>query len=171
MPPHPEDPNSFFMEEHMTARRFALAVVACVLGGLVALAADDPNMGTWKLNAAKSKIGAGAQTPSNVVYAPAGDSVKVTVDGVDGTGKAVHSEWTGKFDGKDYPVTGDSTADMRSYTKVNATTLSFAQKKGGKETLSGKIVVAADGKSRTVTTTTTPADGKKVNSTALYDKQ
>src|SRR5215831_14339234 len=135
----------------MTGRRFALAVVGCVLGGIVALAADDPNMGTWKLNAAKSKIGAGAPTNSTVIYAPAGDGVKVTVDGVDGTGKTVHSEWTGKFDGKEYPVTGEPTADMRAYTKVNATTLSFVQKKGGKETTSGKIVVAADGKSRTVT--------------------
>jgi len=155
----------------MTARRFALAVVGCVLGGLVVLAADDPNMGTWKLNAAKSKIGAGAPTNNTVVYAAAGDSVKVTVDGLDGTGKAVHSEWTGKFDGKDYPVTGEPTADSRAYTKVNATTLSFTQKKGGKETTSGKIVISADGKTRTVTTTITGADGKKVTSTAVYDKQ
>jgi hypothetical protein len=155
----------------MTARRFALAVVGCVLGGLVALAADDPQMGTWKLNAAKSKIGAGAPTNNTVVYAAAGDSVKVTVDGLDGTGKAAHNEWTGKFDGKDYPVTGEATADSRAYTKVNATTLTFTQKKGGKETTSGKVVVSADGKTRTVTTTTTGADGKKVTSVAVYDKQ
>ena len=155
----------------MTARRFALAVVGCVLGGLVALAADDPQMGTWKLNAAKSKIAAGAPTNNTVIYAAAGDSVKVTVDGVDGTGKAAHNEWTGKFDGKDYPVTGEATADSRAYTKVNATTLTFTQKKGGKETTSGKVVVSADGKTRTVTTTTTGADGKKVTSVAVYDKQ
>ena len=155
----------------MTSRQFALAVVGCVLGGLVALAADDPHMGTWKLNAAKSKIAAGAPTNNTVIYAAAGDSVKVTVDGVDGTGKAAHNEWTGKFDGKDYPVTGDPNQDMRSYTRVNPTTLSVTQKKGGKETTSGKIVVSADGKSRTVTTTITGADGKKVNSTAVYDKQ
>jgi hypothetical protein len=159
------------MEDDMTSRQFALAVVGCVLGGLVALAADDPQMGTWKLNAAKSKIGAGAPTNNTVIYAAAGDSVKVTVDGVDGTGKPVHSEWTGKFDGKDYPVTGDPAQDMRSYTKVNANTLTFTQKKAGKEVSGGKIVVAADGKSRTVIFTGTGADGKKVTSTAVYDKQ
>jgi hypothetical protein len=155
----------------MTGKQLSLALAGCLLGGMVALAADDPFMGTWKLNAAKSKIGAGAATNTTVVYAPAGDSVKVTVDGVDGSGKPSHSEWTGKMDGKEYPVTGDSNADMRSYTKVNAKTVSFKQTKGGKVTLSGKIAVSADGMSRTVTTETTTADGKKVASTVVYDKQ
>jgi hypothetical protein len=155
----------------MTAKQLSVAVLACALGGMVALAADDPNMGSWKLNEAKSKIGAGAPKNTTVVYAAAGDSVKVTVDGVDGSGKPAHSEWTGKFDGKDYPVTGDANADSRSYTRVNERTLSFSQKKGGKVTTSGKIAVSADGKTRTVTTTTTDADGKKVSSTAVYDKQ
>jgi hypothetical protein len=138
---------------------------------MVAFAADNPHMGTWKLNEAKSKIGAGAPKNGTVVYAAAGESIKVTVDGVDGTGKPTHSEWTGKFDGKEYPVTGEATADTRAYTKVDDTTLSFSQKKDGKVTTSGKIVVSADGKSRTVTTTVTGADGKKVDSTAVYDKQ
>jgi hypothetical protein len=47
--------------------------------------------------------------------------VKVTVDGTDGEGKALHSEWTGKYDGKDYPVTGDPISDARSYKKINDT--------------------------------------------------
>src|SRR5436309_11221282 len=103
----------------MRSRQFALAVVGCVLAGIVAFAADSPQMGTWKLNEAKSKIGAGAPKNSTVVYSAAGDSVKVTVDGLDGSGKPNHSEWTGKFDGKEYPVTGDASADTRAYTKVN----------------------------------------------------
>ena len=155
----------------MTAKQLSAAILGCVLTGVVALAADDPTMGTWKLNEAKSKIGAGAPKNTTVVYAPAGDSVKCTVDGVDGTGKPTHHEWTGKFDGKDYPVTGDPNEDMRSYTRVDERTLSVTQKKGGKVVSSGKIAVAPDGKSRTVTNTLTGADGKKINSTAFYDKQ
>jgi len=34
-----------------------------------------------------------------------------------------------KFDGKDYPVTGDPNSDMRSYTKVDEHTLGFNVKK------------------------------------------
>ena len=132
--------------------------------------ADDAFTGTWKLNEAKSKIGAGAAKNTTVVYETSGDDVKVTVEGTNAEGQATHSEWTGKFDGKDYPVSGDATSDSRAYTKVNDHTLKFTAKKDGKVTLAGRIVVAADGKTRTVHTTS-DVKGKKVNSTAVYEKQ
>jgi hypothetical protein len=135
------------------------------------MAADDANMGTWKLNEAKSKFSPGAAKNTSVVYEAAGDSIKVTVDGAGVDGKSTHNEWTGKFDGKDYPLTGDPTADTRSYKKIDARTLELTNKKSGKTVVSGKIVVSADGKSRTVTTTGRDASGKKVSATAVYDKQ
>jgi hypothetical protein len=49
--------------------------------------------------------------------------------------------------------------------------MSLTVKKGGKPTVTGRIVVAADGKSRTVSTTGTDAKGKAVNNVAVYDKQ
>ena len=154
----------------MNTRTLSLALVLAFVAVTAGLAAD-PNMGTWKLNEAKSKFSPGATKNHTVVYEPAGDDTKVTVDGVDGTGQPIHSVWTGKFDGKEYPVTGDPTADMRAYTRVNERTLTFTQKKNGKETLSGRIAVTADGKSRTVTTTGTDAQGQKTSTTAVYDKQ
>jgi len=133
---------------------------------------DNQHMGIWKLNEAKSKIPAGAPKNTTVTYeAAAGDMIKVTVEGVDAAGQATRNEWTGKFDGKDYPVTGEPNSDTRSYKVVNARTMQFANKKAGKTTLTGRIVISADGKSRTVTTTATGTDGKKVKSTAVYDKQ
>jgi FlaG/FlaF family flagellin (archaellin) len=128
-------------------------------------------MGTWKLNEAKSKFAPGAPKNHTVVYEAAGDNVKVTVDGTDADGKALHNEWTGKFDGKDYPVTGDPTSDTRAYKQVNDHTLDMTIKKDGKVIMTGKIVVSADGKTRTVTTSGTDAKGKKVKNTAVYDKQ
>jgi hypothetical protein len=130
----------------------------------------DPQIGTWKLNEAKSKF-AGKTRNHTVVYEATGDQTKVTVDGVDENGGALHSEWTGKFDGKEYPVTGDPNSDMRSYRMINKRTLTLTGKKGGKTTLTGRISVSKDGKSRTVTTTTTDAQGKKVTNVAVYDKQ
>lgn len=135
------------------------------------VAADDAFMGTWKFNEAKSKIPAGAAHNNTVVYAQSGDDVKVTGDGVDGTGKAMHAEWTGKFDGKDYPAKDIASHDMRAYSKVDDHTLTYIAKKGGKSVGHGKVVVAADGKSRTVTETMTGADGKPVNTTSVFDKQ
>ncbi|MEN3370527.1 MAG: hypothetical protein V7609_2670 [Verrucomicrobiota bacterium] len=128
-------------------------------------------MGTWKLNEAKSKLGTGAPKNNTVVYAAAGDSIKVTVDGTDADGKSAHSEWTGKFDGKDYPVTGDATANMRSYKQIDDRTLELTNKKDGKMTVTGKIVVSADGKTRTVTMSGTNAKGEKIESVGVYDKQ
>ena len=128
-------------------------------------------MGTWKLNDAKSKLTPGMGKNNMVVYEAAGDKVKATVDGTDRDGKATHNEWTGKFDGKEYPVTGDPASDMRSYKKVDDRTLELTIKKNGKVTVSGRIVVSADGKSRTVTTSGTDAEGKKFKNNAVYDKQ
>jgi hypothetical protein len=154
----------------MNARAIVLTLVLCFVGVAVCFA-DDANMGTWKLNEAKSKLGPGAPKNHTVVYSPAGYNVKVTVDGTDKEGKPTHNEWTGKFDGKDYPVTGDPTSDARSYEKIDDRTLGLTVKKGGNITTTGRIVVSADGKSRTVTTSGTDATGQKISSTAVYDKQ
>jgi hypothetical protein len=54
-----------------------------------------------------------------VVYTAEGDKYKAVIEGVDGSGKPTHNEWTGKFDGKDYPVTGDPNVDTRSIQKVD----------------------------------------------------
>ena len=44
-------------------------------------------------------------------------------------------------------------------------------KKAGKVVGTGRVVVAADGKSRTVTTNGTNSKGKKFKNVAVYDKQ
>lgn len=154
----------------MKTRTIVLALVMC-LAGLTLCFAQDANMGTWKLNKATSEIGAGSPKNTTVVYEAVGDKVKVTVDGVDATGKPTHNEWTGKFDGKDYPVTGDPNSDARSYTKIDDRTLGLNIRKRGGFTISGRIVVSADGKSRTVTVRGFDANGKKFRSQSVYDKQ
>jgi hypothetical protein len=154
----------------MKARNLILTVALCFVGAALCFA-DNPNMGTWKLNEAKSKIPAGFMKNSTVVYEAQGDNVKVTTDGTDKDGKPMHTEWTGQFDGKTYPLTGDPVADSRSYSKIDDHAMSIANKKDGKVVTSGRIVVSADGKSRTLKITGTNAAGKKVASTAIYDKQ
>ena len=153
----------------MKARTLLLSMALCFVGTTVCFA-QNPHMGTWKLNEAKSKIAAGFPKNSTVVYEAQGDNVKVTMDGTR-DGNPTHTEWTGKFDGKDYPVTGDPTADTRSYTKIDDHTLAVASKKDGKVVISGRTVVSADGKSRTAHLTRTDSAGKTVSSTVVYDKQ
>ena len=155
----------------MKMRTILLTLLLCFVGAAVCIAADDAFLGTWKLNEAKSKFSPGTPKNTTVVYEAAGDSMKVTIDGTDADGKPTHNEWTGKFDGKDYPVTGDSSSDARALKKIDDNTITFTVKKGDKVTTSGRIVLSADGKSRTVTTSGTDAKGDKVSITAVYDKQ
>jgi surface antigen len=128
-------------------------------------------MGTWKLNEAKSKLAPGTTKNTTVVYEAAGDNVKVTVDGIDPKGNPAHNEWTGKFDGKDYPVTGDPTSDMRAYKKIADNDLEMTIKKSGTTTMHGHVKVSADGKTRTVSISGMNPEGKKISSTGVYDKQ
>jgi len=155
----------------MKTQIIGLTLALSFVAGATCFAADDPQIGTWKLNEAKSKLTRDAGKNTTVVYEAAGDQVKVVIDGTDKDGKPTHNEWTGKFDGKDYAVTGDPKSDMRAYKKTDDHTLAFTVKKDGKTTATGRIVVAADGKSRMVTAKGADEEGKKSKDKAAYDKQ
>jgi hypothetical protein len=154
----------------MKLKNLALTLALCFAGAAVSLA-QSPQMGTWKLNEAKSKIPAGAMKNTTVIYTMDGDNIKVTTDGTDKDGKPTHTEWTGKFDGKDYPLTGDPSADSRTYTKIDDNTLTITNKMGGKAVLTGRIVVSADGKSRTLNSSGTDSAGKQISAMSSYDKE
>jgi hypothetical protein len=158
-------------ESDMKIRTTVLALLISAVAASLCLAADDAFMGTWKLNESKSKIPAGAHKNTTVVYAQSGDEVTITVDGVDPEGKSVHHVWTGKMDGKEYAAKGSAMHDSRAYKKVDARTVTYTVMKNGKKVGHGKVVVAADGKSRTVTETDTGADGKQLSSKSVYDKE
>ena len=147
-----------------------LSSVGAVVAAVAVSASDDAFMGTWKLNEAKSKIAEGAPKVMKVVYEPAGDHVKITVDSTAADGSSLHEVWFGMFDGKGYNVQGN-LSDLRSYAKVDARTLRFTAKKDDKVIITGTVKLSADGKSRTVARTDIDAKGKKVNSTNFYDKQ
>ena len=55
--------------------------------------------------------------------------------------------------------------------RIDEHTLESVNKKEGKVTTTQRNVVAADGKTRTVTTTGTDGQGQKVNNVAVYEKQ
>lgn len=154
----------------MKVRTFMLALALC-LAGAIMCTAEDLNIGTWKLNEAKSQIPAGFIKNTTVVYKADGDSLKVVTDGFGRDGKPMHTEWTGKLDGKDYPLTGDPSANTRSVTKINDHSMNLANKMNGKVITSGHIVIAKDGKSRTLSVSAPDANGKRINSIAYYDKQ
>jgi hypothetical protein len=151
--------------------RVAVTVLALSFMAAAACFAANPHLGTWKLNEAKSKFAPGMGRNTTVTYTEQKDKIKVTVDGVDKDGKPTHGVWVGKFDGTAYSAKGNLPYNSVSYKVVNDRTNDITAMKDGKVIWSGKIAVAADGKSRTATINGTDEKGKKFTNKAVYDKE
>ena len=155
----------------MKLTRTMLVAAAVWLTTAAGLLAANPHLGTWKLNESKSKLSGGTKN-NTVTYTEAkGGMMKLSVEGVDKDGKAIHWTWEGKFDGKQYKVKGNREMDTIAYQMVNDRTNKFTGMKDGKVGVTGTIEVAKDGKSRMVTANVTDANGKKVTDKAYYDKK
>ncbi len=138
----------------------------------VVMAADDPFVGTWKLNVAKSKFNPGEAPKSEILKCIAqGNGLKGSFDTVDATGKVSHTEFSAKYDGKDYPQPGDPNVDTTAFRKINPYTLEVVDKKAGKEIGRYRSTVSTDGKTTTIEGTVKDATGKEVTSISVYDKQ
>jgi hypothetical protein len=159
----------------MTRRtEFALAVGAVVVLALSAVTiAADSNVGTWKLNLAKSTYSPGPVPKSQTLKIEAwgDDGVKYTADGVDADGKPTHAEFQAKYNGKFNPFTGNPDADMIAYKRIDANTVEATTQWKGTVTGHTKIVVSTDGKTRTLTQTGKNAKGQVINNVLVYEKQ
>ena len=146
----------------------ALVTTLCIVA---AAQTPDPGLGTWKLNAAKSKFTPGPSPKSlSVTFSAAGAGVKAVIDGVGPDGAKVHWEYTANFDGKPHPVTGNADGDMVIATRVNPTTVETRYTLKGKPTTTNTRVVSADGKTLTVTSTGVNAQGQKINNVQVFEK-
>ena len=152
-----------------------VVVLGVVLGaGLVRVSAQasDARMGTWKLNVEKSKYSPGPAPQSVTMKVEAsGQGEKSTTEGVNAAGTATKTEYTANYDGKDYPMTGSQNADTVSLKRIDARTMERADKKGDKVVLTSTRVVSEDGKTMTVTTKGTNAQGQDVNNVTIWEKQ
>lgn len=156
----------------MRTRNILVALTLLLATSGVSLAAENPLMGTWKLNESKSKYAPGSDKNTTITYTAAkGDMIKCAADGVDKDGKPIHWTWTGKLDGKPYPLKGSPNFDTLAYHPVNERTNDTTARKNGKVVMTAVIAVAKDGKSRTVTLTSTDAKGKKITNKTYYDKE
>ena len=148
----------------------ALGLVAAV--PTAGVAKPDPFVGTWILNLAKSTFSPGpAPKNQTAVYAAVEGGYRVTATGIDGEGKPIKTEYTAKFDGKDYPVTGSMDYDAVTLKRVDPHSIEFTRKRAGQVVQTGTIVVSTDGKTRTVTVDGTNSGGVKVHNVSVYDRK
>ena len=149
----------------------ALAVLTLLaLGIVVAAQAPDPAVGKWNLNVAKSKFSPGPAPKSTTATISAGAAYKVVVEAVTADGAKVNWEYSANFDGKPHPVKGNPDGDMVVAKRVNAATVETSYTLKGKPTTSNSRVVSADGKTMTVTSTGTNAQGQKINNVQVFER-
>jgi len=135
-------------------------------------AADDPIVGTWKLNLAKSNVQAAATFNSGLAkIEPTQGGIKTTADLVSPDGMRIHTEFTAKYDGIDYPITGDPYSDTISIRRIDPNHVDTFWKKGGNVVATARNVISPDGRTWTETIATRDAQGRPVTIVAVYDKQ
>jgi len=150
----------------------ALVVTFVMMTSASMAAAADNWIGSWKLNAAKSKYSPGPGPKSQTLKfeaTPAG--IKLSTEAVGADGTTNKGGYTAKFDGTDAPWVGNPDADTAAPKRIDANSYENVWKKGGKATITAKGVVSADGKTLTVTQTGKNVKGDTVNIVAVYDKQ
>ena len=154
-------------------RPIVASLVGCLaLMSVLVGAQADPAIGTWKLNAAKSKYNPGSPPRSQTItITAAGSGIAVMSRGTDATGKPLATDYTVAFDGKDVPVKGSPSYDMTSAKRVDANTTELTRRKGGKVVQTSRRVVSAGGKTMTITTTGVNENGDRISNVGVFEKQ
>ncbi len=147
----------------------AVSLTAIAIGALAET--PPPFVGTWKMNADKSTFSPGPPPKSRIDRHEAVENgIKVVTDVIDPAGKPVHTEYTAKFDGNDYPFTVGRPGDTISVKKIDDYTMEYVHKIG-KLVFSGRNTYSRDGKLRTLTMTGTSPKGQKIDNTIVLERQ
>jgi hypothetical protein len=156
------------------SKTIAKLVIGVAIATIAIFGADN-SLGSWKRNIEKSKANPPIANPyksATMIRVASGDSVKITSTGMRADGTAVNWSYTVKYDGKEYPVTGNAQFDTVSMKQVDANTYTTVlSKKGGKYHTTSRTVISKDGKTSTLTMKGTNADGKPFTQTIVNEKQ
>ena len=157
----------------LTLASIALLFLAAVLtAALPELGLAQTNLGTWKLNLAKSTYSPGpAPRSQTLTFTGTGLNLIDNLEGIDAEGKSLKGVYLHNYDGKFYPTTGAPGVDSTAYTRVDANIVKFTRINAGKVIQSGFHVISSDWKTLTVITTGTGPDGREINNFAVYEKQ
>lgn len=156
-------------------RRFVVLGAVMALGLPIAgRAADsaDPLVGTWQLDLTRSTFSPGPGPKGQLrTYERHGDTEKLTSRGIDASGKPNLVEYTARYDGKDYAITGSSGGDLISLKRIDPFTTESTQKRDGKAVIVARRAVSRDGKTLTVTTNGTLPKGETLDATMVFEKR
>ena len=156
----------------MSIPRFGKTIAAFGIVTMGLLAADSPFAGTWKLNAAKSKLeGSGVGQNGTVQLEVSGNDFKATVQATDPQGLPLNFSYQATLDGKPGTVTSNPNMDSVSLRRVNDHTLTAEGRKAGKVVFNDRRVVSKNGKTMTINRNGTDPNGKKFHAVLVFEKQ
>jgi hypothetical protein len=149
-----------------------LALAAMIATAGVTAAADHW-VGTWKLNLVKSKYSPPELAPKSqtITREAVEGGMKIVTDDVDAQGKATHNEYSARFDGKDYPWTGQANADTISLLRIDDEYYEAIWKLKGEVTITSNTVVSKDGRTLTTTQSGKDSQGRVVLNMTVFDRQ
>jgi hypothetical protein len=152
----------------------ALAILLTLASGywLPAAEADDPILGTWKLNRSKSKYIPGPAPRSQTrTYKVTADGIFVKIETIDATGhRQPPIQFSEKYDGKDYPITGSNIGDALALKRINDYLSEATMKHAGNVVATTRRIITDNGKTLVLIYQETNAD-HPVDNIIVYDRQ
>ena len=157
-------------------RRFLLFIVGSVfalaLSGARAAPADDPVLGTWKLNVTQSTFTPGPGWQSQIrVYSATPSGVSVAWTGIDAGGETMRVHYTYAYDGRDYPMAGSASYDTLNAVRIDERTVRSEEKRDGKTVGIAVRTISPDGKVLTIRDEGTNRKGQKFSQLLVFDRQ
>ena len=133
---------------------------------------DEPWFGTWQqIPPTRKWFDPWPYQKVTLRIEPSGDGLRVVYDMVRRRGGIQHIEWSGRFDGKDYPVQGVGYALTNAYRTLSNRSYEIVVKVEDRPAAVATAVVSSDGRTLNVDTTERDAKGQTVTTTARYRRQ
>ena len=155
------------------ARSLLVAAVVLAVAGPAGAQIHPGWFGSWRLNLEKSTYRPGPPPYKRATYRiePFANGVRVVYDMVRPRGGVTHLEWTGQFDGRDYPVQGVEEFVTYAYQRIDDRTYDVITKLDGRPAATSRAELSADGQSITTTTAGRDSRGVDVTTITVYERQ
>ena len=154
----------------------SVLILGCIAGLVLSVAhaapSDDPVLGTWQLNVAKSHFTPGPGWRSQIrVYQATPEGVSVTWSGVDAKGEKMQVSYSYAYDGRDYAMLGSASYDTLNAVRIDDRTVRSEEKRDGKTVGIAVRTVSPDGKVLTITDEGTNRKGQRFWQLLIFDRQ
>ena len=148
--------------------RSGVFLLACALA-LPTFGANDPFAGTWKLNAAKSKLQPPVPQSDTVRIEVDGKDLKIEQEGIDDKGAPFKLTVLGGFDDSVYGIAGSAHVDSVTFRRPSSRHISAEVRKSGAAI--AWLDAEVSGNSLRVNLSVVDAEGKEIKSLAILQRE